>query len=100
LSPTELTRLRRSPSESAGVRRSLPESDRNKGGRVKSSEQVWIDKENRQDSRRIKQTVKFGGNLMMWGCMGWEGIGFATKINGKIDAGLYTEILGKILGVV
>ena len=29
-------------------------------------DQVWIDKENRKDSRRIKQTVKFGGgNLMM-----------------------------------
>ena len=30
------------------------------------SDQVWIDKENRKDPRRIKQTVKFGGgNLMM-----------------------------------
>ena len=58
-------------------------------------EQVWIDKENRQDSRRIKQTVKFGGgNLMMWGCMGWEGVGYATRIEGKMDAELYTNILG------
>ena len=58
-------------------------------------DQVWIDKENRQDPRRIKQTVKFGGgNLMMWGCMGWEGVGYATRIEGKMDAQLYTDILG------
>ena len=31
---------------------------------------------------------------MMWGCMGWEGVGFATRIDGKMDAQLYTEILG------
>ncbi len=58
-------------------------------------DQVWIDKENRKDPRRIKQTVKFGGgNLMMWGCMGWEGVGYATRIEGKMDAELYTTILG------
>jgi transposase len=72
-------------------------SDETKINRLGSDgrDQVWIDKENRQDPRRIKQTVKFGGgNLMMWGCMGWEGIGFATRIDGKMDAQLYTEILG------
>lgn len=58
-------------------------------------DQVWIDKENRKDPRRVKQTVKFGGgNLMMWGCMGWEGVGYATRIEGKMDAQLYTDILG------
>ncbi len=31
---------------------------------------------------------------MMWGCMTWDGIGYATKIDGKMDAELYTEILG------
>lgn len=72
-------------------------SDETKINRLGSDgrDQVWIDKENRQDPRRIKQTVKFGGgNLMMWGCMGWEGCGFATRIDGKMDAQLYTEILG------
>ena len=57
-------------------------------------DQVWIDKENRKDPRRIKQTVKFeGGNLMMWGCMGWEGVGYATRFEGKMDAVLYTTKL-------
>ena len=30
---------------------------------------------------------------MMWGCMTWEGIGYATKIDGKMDADLYIQIL-------
>ena len=30
---------------------------------------------------------------MMWGCMAWEGIGYATKINGRMDADLYLQIL-------
>ena len=30
---------------------------------------------------------------MMWGCMGWDGIGYATRIEGKMDAELYTAIL-------
>ena len=30
---------------------------------------------------------------MMWGCMTWEGVGFATKIDGKIDGDLYLQIL-------
>ena len=58
-------------------------------------EQVWIDKENRDDPRRIQETTKFGGgNLMIWGCMCWDGVGYATRIDGKMDAKLYTDILG------
>ena len=30
---------------------------------------------------------------MIWGCMLWEGIGYATRIEGKMDAELYTSIL-------
>jgi hypothetical protein len=38
--------------------------------------------------------VKFGGgNLMMWGCMGWDGVVYATKINGRMDGDLYMAIL-------
>ena len=29
----------------------------------------------------------------MWGCMSWEGIGFACRIEGKMDADLYVSIL-------
>jgi hypothetical protein len=30
---------------------------------------------------------------MVWGCMLWDGPGFATKIEGRMDAELYTAIL-------
>jgi hypothetical protein len=42
----------------------------------------------------VKDTVKHGrGSIMLWGCMLWEGVGFATRIEGKMDAQLYTAIL-------
>ena len=44
--------------------------------------------------RLVEGTLKFGGgSLMMWGCMLWEGVGFACKIDGNIDGELYTKIL-------
>ena len=30
---------------------------------------------------------------MLWGCMTWGGVGYATRIEGKIDAGLYVSIM-------
>ena len=30
---------------------------------------------------------------MMWGCMTWNGVGLACKIDGKMDADLYVQIL-------
>ena len=30
---------------------------------------------------------------MMWGCMLWEGVGYACKIDGRMDGDLYTKIL-------
>ena len=30
---------------------------------------------------------------MLWGCMTWEGVGFATKIDGRMDGDLYLQIL-------
>jgi transposase len=40
------------------------------------------------------ETVKFGGgSLMFWGCMGWQGIGYGSRIEGRMDASLYVEIL-------
>jgi hypothetical protein len=39
--------------------------------------------------RLVQGTVKFrGGSLMIWGCMFWEGPGYATKIDGRMDADL------------
>ena len=30
---------------------------------------------------------------MMWGCMLWDGVGYACKIDGMMDGELYTKIL-------
>ena len=55
---------------------------------------VWIEAGEELSDRMVEGTVKFGGgNLMMWGCMSWEGIGFACRIEGKMDADLYVSIL-------
>jgi hypothetical protein len=44
--------------------------------------------------RVVEGTVKFGGkNLMMWGCMGWDGVRYATKIDGRMDGDLYMPIM-------
>jgi hypothetical protein len=46
----------------------------------------------------VKETRKFGGgSIMVWGCMSWEGAGFAAKIDGKMDADLYRSILDENL---
>jgi transposase len=55
---------------------------------------VWKDVGEGLNDRLAEGTVKFGGgNLMMWGCMGWDGVGWATKIEGRMDAELYVAIL-------
>jgi hypothetical protein len=46
------------------------------------------------NDRLVEGTQKFGGgNLKMWGCMGWDGVGYGVKIDGNMDAKLYTSIL-------
>jgi len=44
--------------------------------------------------RLVEGTVKFGGgSVMVWGCMGWDGVGYAAKIDGRMDGDLYLQIL-------
>ena len=44
--------------------------------------------------REISETVKFGGgSLMMWGCMTYNGIGYACRIDGCMNKELYIKIL-------
>ena len=55
---------------------------------------VWKDVGEGLSKRTVEGTVKFGGgNVKMWGCMGWDGVGYATRIEGKMDAELYVSIL-------
>ena len=44
--------------------------------------------------RHVQQTVKHGGgNIMVWSCITWEGVGYLTKIDTTMDKHLYLEIL-------
>jgi len=55
---------------------------------------VWKDVGESLSDRLVEGTVKFGGgNLMMWGCMGWDGVGYATRIEGRMDGDLYMAIM-------
>ena len=71
-------------------------TDETKINRLGSDGRKWVWKEVGEplNDRLVESTVKFGGgNVMMWGCMLWEGIGYATRIEGKMDAELYCAIL-------
>ena len=55
---------------------------------------VWKTPGEGLSSRLVDGTFKFGGGgLMIWGCMGWDGVGYASKIDVKMDAKLYVSIL-------
>ena len=42
----------------------------------------------------MQPTVKFGGgNIMVWRCMTWEGVGNLCLIEGNINKYVYHEIL-------
>src|SRR4051812_35788074 len=47
-----------------------------------------------QQSGVAEQAIKFGrGYVMIWGCMTTAGVGLMCRIEGKMDAELYEEIL-------
>jgi DDE superfamily endonuclease len=71
-------------------------SDETRVNRVESDGFEWAWKQPGSAIREhhVKGTVKFGGgSLMMWGCMTAQGVGYACRINGRMDAQLYTNIL-------
>jgi len=71
-------------------------SDETKINHIGSNGRKWAWKKAREgpSDRLVEDTIKFGGGLvMMWGCMIWNGIGMACKMDAKIDANLYVQIL-------
>ena len=45
-------------------------------------------------AREIQGTVKFGGGLLMvWDCIGWNGVGILSEVEGRMDAEQYVAIL-------
>ena len=44
--------------------------------------------------REIQSTVKFGGgNIMVWGYMGWDSVGQLAEVEGRMNADQYIDIL-------
>ena len=71
-------------------------SDETKVNRVGSDGRKWVWKHpgSALSEHNVVGTLKFGGgSLMMWGCMTAQGVGYACRIDGGLDAGLYTQIL-------
>lgn len=56
---------------------------------------TWKKKEEPLSDRTTTPTVKHGGgnNLMVWSCMGWNGVGILTEVQEIMDADQYCEIL-------
>lgn len=72
-------------------------TDETKINRAGSDGLKWAWKKAGQgiSNAEVASTLKFGGgSLMLWGCMTSKGVGFACRIDGRMDAQLYTEILG------
>ena len=48
--------------------------------------------------REVQGMVKFGGgNIMVWGCLGWEGVGRLAEVEGKMNSEQYVDILENTL---
>ena len=71
-------------------------SDETKINHLGSDGRKWAWKKSgeRLSDRLVQGTVKFGGgSVMIWGCMSWEGVGYAAEIDGRMDGDLYLQIL-------
>ena len=49
---------------------------------------MWKERGEPISDRTTTPTVKHegGNNLMVWGCMGWNGVGKLMEVEGKMDA--------------
>lgn len=55
---------------------------------------VWIRPGEELSDRQVAPTANFGGgSLMFWGCMGWLGTGYGTRIDCNLTGEVYVEIL-------
>lgn len=61
-----------------------------------SDEKQWVWKQKGEGliEREVQNTVKFGGgNIMVWGCMEWSGVGQLAEVEGRMNADQYVDIL-------
>uniref|UniRef100_A0A915ED36 Transposase n=1 Tax=Ditylenchus dipsaci TaxID=166011 RepID=A0A915ED36_9BILA len=67
-----------------------------KDGGEKTSGRRPVNK--RFDPKYTKGTVKFGGgNIMVWGCFSWHGLGPLRLVNGKMDRFQYQQIFSETM---
>ena len=72
-------------------------SDETKINRIGSDGRVytWKQRGEQLSDRTTTPTVKHGGgnNLVVWGCMGWNGVGKLVEVQRTMDAQQYCDIL-------
>jgi hypothetical protein len=72
-------------------------TDETKINRIGSDGKVYVWKQRGEplSDWTTTPTVKHGGgnNLMVWGCMSWNGVGKLVEVQGNMDAVQYCEIL-------
>ena len=55
---------------------------------------MWKRKGEGLIAREVQGIVKFGGGLqMVWGYIGWNGMGILSEVEGRMDAEQYVAIL-------
>ena len=71
-------------------------SDKTKINRIGSDGRMYVWKKSGEPllDKEVQGTVKFGGGfLMVWGCMGCNGVGILAEVEGRMDAEQYVSIL-------
>ena len=71
-------------------------SDETNINRIGSDGRMYVWKKSGEPllNKENQGTVKFGGgSLMVWGCMGWNGVGILAEVEGRMDAEQYVSIL-------
>ena len=71
-------------------------SDKTKSNRIGSDGKEWGCEQMGEGliEKEVQGTVKFGGgNIIVWGCMGWNVVGELAEVEGRMDADQYVDIL-------
>ena len=71
-------------------------SDETKINRIGSDGRIYVWKNGGEplQDKEVQGTVKFGGgSLIVWGCMGWNGVGILAEVEGRMDVEQYVSIL-------
>ena len=63
-------------------------SDETKINRIGSDGRIYVwKKSDKPLLDEVQETVMFeGGSLMVWECMGWNGVGILAEVEGRMDA--------------